>query len=302
LDGEAPKVQRASSRKAHQQTHKEARHLAGRGGGTLGLASDGEDGKTRNPKAGSGRRAINKDRNTRALEVRQGSRASDASKSHQRTEEAAHPPAYWDSGLHKRASEGEYENNWSPTATQAGDTGAWVQTWEATYAQNKPNPAAHHGGGTRAPPGQTALPGLAALVGPATSRKNKRKTGQSASAANFLSAQEPQLKEEAAIAHGVRRASPSHQVGGAWSAKHQGITSQGVSAAGVVLAQEPYDLESDEEPKAEDEHRHTPEAADWEAMRILANNRSVRSTTAARMARDTATTEAAPSWTGIGAN
>jgi hypothetical protein len=132
--------------------------------------------------------------------------------------------------------------------------------------------------------------------------KNKGKTGQSASAANFLSAQEPQLKEEAAIAHGVRGASPSHQVGGAWSAKNQGITGQGVSAAGFVLAQEPYDLESDEEPKAEDEHRHTPEAADWEAMRILANNRSACGTTAARMARDTATAEAAPSWTGIGAN
>jgi hypothetical protein len=91
-------------------------------------------------------------------------------------------------------------------------------------------------------------------------------------------------------------------VGGAWSAKNQGITGQGVSAAGFVLAQEPYDLESDKEPEAEDEHRHTPEAADWEAMRILADNRSVRGTTAARMARDTATAEAAPSWTGIGAN
>jgi hypothetical protein len=37
-------------------------------------------------------------------------------------------------------------------------------------------------------------------------------------------------------------------------------------------------------------------------MRILADNRSVRGTTAARMARDTTTAEAAPSWTGIGAN
>jgi hypothetical protein len=34
-------------------------------------------------------------------------------------------------------------------------------------------------------------------------------------------------------------------------------------------------------------------------MRILADNRSVRGTTAARMARDTTTAEAAPSWTGI---
>ncbi len=62
-------------------------------------------------------------------------------------------------------------------------------------------------------------------------------------------------------------------MGGAWSAKNQGITGQGVSAAGFVLAQDPYDLESDKEPEAEDEHRHTPEAADWEAMRILADKR-----------------------------
>jgi hypothetical protein len=189
--------------------------------------------KTWNPKAGSGRRAINEDRNARALKVRQGSWALDASKSHQRTKEAAHPPAYWDSGLHRRASEGEDENAWSPTARQVGDTVAWVQVWEAAYFQNKPNPAAHQGGGTCAPPGRTALPGSAALVGPATSGKNKGKTGQSASAANFLSAQEPQLKEETAIAHGVRGASPSRQVGGAWSAKNQGITGQGVSAAGL---------------------------------------------------------------------
>jgi hypothetical protein len=94
--GEAPKVQRASGRKAHQQT--------GRGGGTLNLASDGEDGKTRNSKARPGRRAINEDRNAGALEARQGSWASDASKSHQKTKETAHHPAYWGSGMHRRAS------------------------------------------------------------------------------------------------------------------------------------------------------------------------------------------------------
>jgi hypothetical protein len=36
--GKAPKVQQASGWKAHQQTHKEAQHLAYRGGGTLGLS------------------------------------------------------------------------------------------------------------------------------------------------------------------------------------------------------------------------------------------------------------------------
>jgi hypothetical protein len=89
---------------------------------------------------------------------------------------------------------------------------------------------------------------------------------------------------------------------GAWSTKNQGRTRQGVSAAGFLLAQEPYGLEPDKEPEAKDVHGDTLEAADQAAMRILADNRSVRGTTAARMARDTMTAEAAPSWTGIGAN
>jgi hypothetical protein len=109
--GEAPKVQRASGRKAHQQTD--------RGGETLGLASDGEDGKTRNSKARPGRQAVNEDRNARALKAGQGSRASDASKSHQKTEEAAHHPAYWGSGTHRRALEGEDEKDWAPKAKKA---------------------------------------------------------------------------------------------------------------------------------------------------------------------------------------
>ena len=127
-------------------------------------------------------------------------------------------------------------------------------------------------------------------------------TGQGVSAANFLSAQGPQFKEEAAIAHGVRRASPSHQMAGVWSTKNQGRTGQGKSAAGFLLEQEPYDLDSDKEPKAEDAYGDTLEAADRAAMRILADNRSVRGTTASRLARATTTAEAAPSWNGIGAD
>jgi hypothetical protein len=61
-------------------------------------------------------------------------------------------------------------------------------------------------------------------------------------------------------------------------------------------------MESDEEPEAEDVHGDTLEAANRAAIGILANNRSVHGTTAARMAWDTTTAEAAPSWTGIGAN
>jgi hypothetical protein len=89
---------------------------------------------------------------------------------------------------------------------------------------------------------------------------------------------------------------------GGWSTKNQGRTGQGVSAAGFLPAQEPYDLESDKEPEAEDAHVDTLEAANRAAMRILADNRPVCGTTAARMAQDTTTAEAVPSWTRIGAN
>ncbi len=180
-------MQRASGWKAHQQTHKEAHHLADRGGGTLGLALDGEDGKTWSSKARPRSRAVNEDINARAPEARQGSLALDASKSHQKTDEAAHHPAYWGSGTHRRALEEEDEKDWAPKATQVEDVEAWVQAKEASYAasQKKPNHAAHQGGGTRSPPGRTALLGSAALFGPAMSGKIKGKTGQGVSAVNF---------------------------------------------------------------------------------------------------------------------
>ena len=62
LGGEALKVQQANGRKAHQQTHKEAHHLAYRGGGMLGLSLDGDDGETRGSKVRPGSRPINEDR------------------------------------------------------------------------------------------------------------------------------------------------------------------------------------------------------------------------------------------------
>jgi hypothetical protein len=62
LVGETPKVQQASSRKAHQQTYKEAHHLAYRGGGMLGMSLDGDDGKTQGSKVRPGSRPNNEDR------------------------------------------------------------------------------------------------------------------------------------------------------------------------------------------------------------------------------------------------
>jgi hypothetical protein len=61
-------------------------------------------------------------------------------------------------------------------------------------------------------------------------------------------------------------------------------------------------MESDKELKAEDAYGDTLEAANQAAMRILADKSSVHGTMVARIARDTMTAEAAPSWTGIGAN
>jgi hypothetical protein len=140
------------------------------------------DGKTRGSKVGPGSR--DKDRKAQA---RQGSLALDASKSHQKTNEAAYHPAYWGSGTHRRASEGEDEKDWAPKAMQAEDAEARVQAEEASYAAalKKPNHAAHQGSEIRSPPGLTVLFGSAALFGPTTSGKNKGKTGQGVSAANF---------------------------------------------------------------------------------------------------------------------
>jgi hypothetical protein len=78
------------------------------------------------------------------------------------------------------------------------------------------------------------------------------------------------------------------------STKKQGKTSQGISAAGF-LPEEPYNLESDTESKAKDAPGNTLDAANRAAMRILADNRSVRGTMASRLALATMTAEAAPS-------
>jgi hypothetical protein len=177
--GEAPKVQRASGRKAHQQTHKEPPPSPT---GVTGRSTWPRTARMEKP----GTPRPGQDRHNRALEARHGSLTLDTSTSHQKAKEAAHHPAYWGSGTHRRASAGEVKKDWAFKAAQAEDAVAWVQVKEASYAQKKPNHAAHQGGGTRSPPGRTALLGLAVLFGPATSSKNKGKIGQGISAANFL--------------------------------------------------------------------------------------------------------------------
>jgi hypothetical protein len=213
------------------------------------------------------------------------------------TNKAAHHPAYWGDGTHRRALEGEDEKAWAPKVRQADDAEAWLQAKrdykEAPYVaiQKKPNHTAHQGSGTHSPQVLTALFSSAALFGATSEEEVQGKTGQGVSPANY--------KKEIAIAHGVRGSRHSHQVLGALSTKKQGKTGQGVSAASFLLAQEPYNLESEKESKAEDAPSNTLDAANQAAMRILVNNRSIRGS---RLAWATTTAEAAPSWTGIGAD
>ncbi len=72
--------------------------------------------------------------------------------------------------------------------------------------------------------------------------------------------------------------------------KNQEKTSQGISAAGFYQPKEPYNLELDTESKAKDACGNTLDAANQATMRILADNRSVRSKMASRLAWATTTT------------
>jgi hypothetical protein len=192
-------------------------------------------------------------------------------------------------------------------------------------AQRKANHTANQGSGMRSPQGLTALFG--STVG------KKGKTGQGVSAADFLPAprkpthavhqgggmRDPQelvpsgsagwsatpavvtgtqYKKEAAIAQGARGRSNSPQVSGAAAT---GRIGQGASAASFLPSQEPYNSELEIDSEAEEVPGDTVKATNQAAMRILADIRSVRGTTASRLARATRTAKAAPSWPGIGA-
>ncbi len=118
LVGETPKVQQASGRKAHQQTHKEAHHLAYRGGGTLGMSSDGNDEKTRGSKVRPGSRPVDKDRKAFPPQSREGLHRSEreGKKPHHRRQaedpdDRANQRPY---GSHRKAG--------APKAPAKGDT------------------------------------------------------------------------------------------------------------------------------------------------------------------------------------
>jgi hypothetical protein len=153
--------------------------------------------------------------------------------------------------MHRWALEGEDEKARAPKARQAEDVEAWVQAKrgykEAPYlaTQKKPNHTAHQGSGTRSPQVSTALFGLAALFGTTAGGKNKGKTRQGISAADFLPAT---WRPTHTPLHGSERRSP--QVPAALfclaalfdlTAEEifQGKTGQGISAANFSPTQGP---------------------------------------------------------------
>jgi len=78
--------------------------------------------------------------------------------------------------------------------------------------------------------------------------------------------------------------------------KNQGKTGQGGSAA--IFFPGTASVGSDKDPAP----LEWVVKADHKAMRALANNRSFRETSASRRAADTRAAEAAPGWTGAGAD
>ncbi len=142
---------------------------------------DGKDRETGAPDARPGSLPINKGGKAQAPNPRQDSLSLNAPKANQKTNEAAHHPAYWGSGTHRWALEGEDQKARAPKARQAEDAEACVQAErgykDAPYVatQKNPNHAAHLGGGTRSPQVLAALFGSEAFLGPTVGSKNKGK-------------------------------------------------------------------------------------------------------------------------------
>jgi hypothetical protein len=157
--------------------------------------------------------------------------------------------------------------------------------------------------GQEPPPPQvsTALFGSTEVFGSTTSVKTQGKTGQSGSAANFLSGTAAGGHYKGGTGQGVSAANFSpweHQFGK--EAKTHGVSTRGHQIYKEAGAHDVHGsgVESDEDSAP-------PEwvaEADQKAMLALADNRSFRGTSASRMAADTRAAEAAPGWTSMGAD
>jgi hypothetical protein len=283
--------------KANQKTDEAADHPACLGGGMHRWASEGGDEKARAPKARQAEDA------EAWVQAKRGYEDAPYVATQKKPNHVAHQGGGTRSPQVLTVLFGSAAL-FVPTAggKKKGKTGQGISAANFLLATRKPIHEPHHGSGMRSPQVLAALFSLAASFGSTTKEKFQGKTVQGVSAANFLPTQGPQYKKEAAIAHGVHGPRHSHQVGGALSTKNQWKTGQGISAANFLPSQEPYNLESDTESEAKDAPGDTLDTSDQAAMRILADNRSVRSTTASRLARATTTTEATPNWTSIGAN
>ena len=130
-----------------------------------------------------------------------------------------------------------------------------------------------------------ALFDSSALFGPTTGSKNQGKTGQGGSAADFCrgtavgAPREHQFEKEAEAHGGSAQGRQINKEAGAHDVRGSDGESDEDSAPPTWVVE-----------------------ADQQAMLTLADNRSFRGTSASRMATDTRAAEAAPGWTGVGAD
>jgi hypothetical protein len=157
------------------------------------------------------------------------------------------------------------------------DGGVWVDD-DARGGQSRGQPP---------PQVSAALFDSSAVFGPTTGSKNQGKTGQGGSAANFCRG----------TATGVPR---EHQF--EKEAKASGGSAQGRQINKEAGAHD-HDVRGSDGESDEDSAPPTwVVEADQQAMLTLADNRSFRRTSVSRMAADTRAAEAAPGWTGVGAD
>ena len=150
-----------------------------------------------------------------------------------------------------------------------------------------------------------ALFGLTAVFGSTTGGKTQGKTGQGISAADFLPATTAGANFQGKTGQGVSAADffpQGHQYkkeAEAYGVSTRGRQNKEAGAHDVRGSGADSDEDSDD---MVDAPLEWVVEADLKAMRALADNRSFRGTSASRMAADTRAAEAAPGWTGVGAN